>query len=189
MDSASKRGIDIIDLHREKATKSEFEGRIKKTDPSLVILNGHGDDDCVTGHDNKVLVKTGDNEALLKNRITYAISCNSAKKLGPSCIDEKTAYIGYKKSFIFNIDRRYLSRPLQDKRAERFLNASNQVALSLIKGHSAAEATQRSQAQFKNTIRSLLTSTNTDPESLDDMKDLLWDMRQQVCLGANDAKI
>ncbi len=189
MDAASKKGANIIDLHKKKATRSEFEGRIKKTNPSLVILNGHGDEDCVTGHDNEVLVKAGENEDLLKNRITYAVSCNSAKKLGPSCIDKKTAYIGYKESFIFNIDRRYFSRPLEDRRAARFLNASNQVALSLIKGHTAAEATARSQALFKQAIRSLLTSTNTDPQSLDDMKNLLWNMRHLVCLGAKDAKI
>lgn len=91
---AKKKGFNIIDLHQEKAEKKEFEGRVQKTDPSLVILNGHGNKNCVTGHDNKAIVKVGENEAILKNRITYAVSCDSAEGLGQSCADKNTAYIG-----------------------------------------------------------------------------------------------
>lgn len=187
--AAEEKGVDVIDLNQNKAVRTEFEGRVRKTNPSLVILNGHGTEDCVMGHDNQVLVKAGENEALLKNKITYAIACDSAKYLGQSCVDEHTAYIGYEKLFIFNADSRYLNRPLEDQRAKRFLDPTNQVPLLLLKGHSAQEASTRSKESFKKIILSLLTSANTDPDSLEDVKDLIWDMQYQVCLGNGNARI
>src|SRR3989339_1424358 len=102
-ETAKKKGFDVIDLHREKAEQKEFEGRVNKTDPSLIMLNGHGNENIVTGHDNKTIVEKGKNEELLKKRITYTVSCDSAKNLGESCADDNTAYIGYEKSFILNL--------------------------------------------------------------------------------------
>ena len=189
IETANKKDFDVIDLHREKAEQKEFEGRVKKTNPSLIILNGHGDENSVTGHDNKVLIEKGENEKLLKKRITYAVSCDSAKNLGKSCADEDTTYIGYEKSFIFNLDRRYLNRPLNDQRAKRFLDSSNQVPLSLLKGHPSKEASERSKEAFRREVGSLLTSLYSDPDSLADAKDLWWDMQYQVCLGAQDKKL
>jgi hypothetical protein len=187
---AQDKNIQVIDLHEEKATKKEVEGRILKTEPSFVILNGHGNEDCVTGHNNEVLVKKGENEEILKGRITYAVSCDSAEKLGRACADKDTAYIGYLKNFNFNFSRKCLSRPLTDKRAERFLVASNQVAFSLIKGHTAKESSERSKESFKRAIRSLLTSEHAnDPDITEDIKGLWWDMQHQVCLGAGEKRI
>lgn len=189
IETANKKGFDVIDLRREKAEQKELEGRINKTNPSLIILNGHGDENSVTGHDNKVIIEKGKNEKLLKKRITYAVSCDSAKNLGESCADSDTTYIGYEKSFIFNLNVRYLNKPLDDKRAKRFLDSSNQVPLSLLKGHSSCEASERSKEAFRREGGSLLTSLYSDPDSLEDAKDLLWDMQHQVCLGAQDKRL
>lgn len=190
MELALKKGFHLVDLHQDKVSKKEFEGRIFKTDPCFVILNGHGSEDAVGGHNNEILVKNGENEQLLKGRVTYAVSCDSAEKLGPACADENTAYIGYRKNFVFNINQKYLTRPLDDKGAARFLEASNQVSISLIKGHTAQEASRRSKEYFKRAIRLLLTSEHAnDPNTMEDVKDLWWNMIHQVCLGNGDAKI
>lgn len=189
IETANKKGFDVIDLHREKADRKEFEGRVSKTNPSLIMLNGHGDENTVTGHDNKTIVEKGKNERLLKKRITYAVSCDSAKNLGESCADDDTAYIRYEDSFIFNFDRKYLNRPLDDKRAKKFLEASNQVPLSLLKEHSAKEASEKSKEAFRREIGLLITSLYSDPDSLEDAKDLLWDMQHQVCLGAQNKRL
>jgi len=186
---AEEKGFEVIDLKDKKVTKSEFEGRILKTKPDVVILNGHGSADSVTGHDNEELVRSGDNDHLLKNRITYAVSCDSAADLGKKCGDSTTAYIGYDQKFIFSIDSRYLNRPLEDMRAQRFLEPSNHVAISLLKNHTAKESSDRSKEASLRTIRSLLTSNHMDPDSLDDAKDIYWNMKHQVCLGAEDARI
>ena len=186
---AKKKGFDVIDLHQRKANRKDFEGRIKKVNPALVLLNGHGDNFSVCGHDNEVLVKLGKNEKLLQNRITYAVSCSSAKRLGVKvCVKDKASFIGYKDYFILNIDRNFLTHPLKDKRAERFLTPSNKVGISLIKGHTCEEAAKNSQEAFRENII-LLLANSSNPNDLDDAKDLFWDMNHQVCLGKRDARI
>lgn len=186
---AEKKNIEVIDLHKEKAVKKELEGRLQKINPSLVVLNGHGSNECVCGHDNKELIRAKENSDLLKGRITYAVSCNSAKKLGKVCADEKTAYIGYDESFVFNAEQKYLSQPLRDKRAAQFLQPSNQVSLSLIKGHTAKESLENSNKLFRDTIRELLPSINSNPHSREDAADLFWDMNHQVCEGNGNLRI
>jgi hypothetical protein len=189
IDLAEKKGFNVIDLKEKKASKKDLTGRLKKLNPSLVILNGHGNSTSITGHDNEILIKAKENENLLKNKITYAISCDAAKKLGVACVDNKTAFIGYKGKFIFMIDQSYLTKPLSDKRAGKYLNASNQVPLSLIKGKTAEESSEKSKDYFKKAIKSLLTNGRNDPDAIEDAKNLWWNMTHQVCLGNQDARI
>ncbi|MCG2694216.1 hypothetical protein L6259_03045 [Candidatus Parcubacteria bacterium] len=186
---AEQKGFEVFDLHKEKAIRQELEGRIKKTSPELVILNGHGDNESVGGHDNYILIKVGENEKILKNRITYAISCKSAKVLGKACADKKTAYIGYNEDFIFNGQSKYLQKPLKDKRAAQFLDAANQVTIALLKGHTAKEASDISKDAFKKALKKILPSTTSDPYAREDVRDLFWNMNHQVCLGNENAKI
>lgn len=189
IESARDKGNDLVDLHKEKANKKDFEGRMKKVDPSLVLLNGHGDSDTICGHNNEVLIKAGDNEEIIKNRITYAVACSSAKTLGLNvCFENKASFVGYNEYFILNLDRNFLANPLKDKRAEKFLEPSNRVAISLMKGHTCREASDNSKKEFRRNILSLLTNTN-DPDALDDAKDLFWNMNCQVCLGNQEAKL
>jgi len=81
---------------------------------------------------------------------------------------------------------KHLSRPLNDKRAKPFMEASNHVAISLIKGHKAHEASRRSKELFKRNYQSLLSS-NSDPDALQDARFLWWNMKHQVCLGDSSA--
>lgn len=190
IEEARKRNFDVIDLHKDKAIRKEFEGRVHKANPALIVMNGHGNEASVTGHDNEVLVQHGDNEALLHNRVTYAVSCDSAAVLGAECVKSgETAFIGYNKSFIFNFTPQHILRPTQDKRAAQFLNASNQVPISLLKGHTAKQASDRSKSLFRNAIQKLLPSITSDPFAREDAKDLFWDMNHQICLGAQDAHL
>lgn len=189
IESASNKGHIVTDLHKEKANKKEFEGRMKKINPDLVLLNGHGDNESVKGHDNEILVKEGVNSNLLKNKITYAVACSSAKVLGEACADKATTYIGYDEYFVLNLDRRFFFDPLRDEKAGRFLEPSNKVALSLIKGHTSKEASENSKKFFRENIISLLAKANPDADELDDAKNLYWNMTHQVCLGNGEAKL
>ena len=186
---AKSKGHEVVDLHKEKANKKEFEGRIKKIGPFLVLLNGHGDNRSICGHNDEVLVSVGVNSNLLENRITYAVACSSAKVLGVEvCTKNNATFIGYDECFILNLDRNFLTNPLQDRRAEKFLKPSNHVAISLLKGHTCQEALNNSKRISLRHIASLLTSA-TDPEAIEDAKDLFWNMSHQVCLGDKDSKI
>lgn len=190
IEEAQKKNFDVIDLYKEKAVRKEFEGRLQKVQPVLVVMNGHGKENCVTGHDNEVLVQCGDNESLLYDRVTYAVSCDCAAVLGVECVKKgKTTFIGYNKSFVFNFTSQHVRHPTQDQRAAQFLNASNQVTLSLLKGHTAQQSSNRSKSLFRHAIRKLLPSITSDPHAREDAKDLLWDLNHQVCLGNQDARL
>lgn len=179
----------IVDLKGAKVTKKELTSRIKKLKPSLMVLNGHGDEDTIAGQDNEVLIKSGENEDILHSRITYAVSCSCGKSLGRKSVkDNNTTFIGYDDTFVFTLDQRYLSQPLKDKLARPFMEASNHVAITLLKGHKAIDASNRSKEMFERNYKQLLSS-NADSDSLQSAKCLWWDMTHQVCLGRGDATI
>jgi hypothetical protein len=76
INEASKKGGNIVDLKSQKATRTQVEGRLKKVKPSLVFLNGHGDTECITGFEQEIIIKAGENEALLKDSVVYALACS-----------------------------------------------------------------------------------------------------------------
>lgn len=186
---AEKKGFEVIDLKGKRANKKEFVSVITKTQPSFVVLNGHGNEEAVAGFDNENLIKVGDNERLLNEKISYAVSCRSAKILGPECVRHGAkTYIGYEDDFTFLIDETKITKPLEDKTAEFFLEPSNQVAISLLKGNSTGNSYQRSQQSFRRNIHQSLTSeaASADKEAV---PFLLWDMKHQVCIGDQKASL
>jgi len=183
---AKKKGIQVLDLQKKRANKKELVSIIKKKHPLLCFLNGHGGPDFVAGHSNEILVKLGENEEILNSKIVYALSCQSAKKLGIGSIKKGTiAYIGYDEDFVFTFKQGKLTRPAEDETASLFFKPSNQLIISLLKGHTIEFAYNKSQELFMKNIRKLLTSES--PVDSSDAKYLWWDMRHQVCLGDKKA--
>ncbi len=183
------KGYFIIDLHRKRANRKEVESILHKKNPILVIINGHGSEDKVSGHENEPLLIAGDNSFLLKGKITYAISCRSARGLGKEVgqyID--TAYIGYREDFIFVYLEKHRTRPLEDKLAGLFLDPSNLVATTLLKGHSAKEAVLRTQQEFLRKIQGLLTS-ETSVDEYSALRYLVWDMKNLVLCSQSDKRL
>ena len=89
----------------------------------------------VAGYENEPLLKAQTSSSLLKGKITYAISCRSALVLGEEAGQYKdTAYIGYKDDFILLYLEKYRTRPTEDNLAGLFLEPSNLVATTLLKG-------------------------------------------------------
>lgn len=186
-ETARKQKINVIQLNKDRASRSLLESIIEKTDPVLIFLNGHGNADQVTGHDLEVLLDVGNNEGLLRYRITYALSCSSAKNLGPkSILAGAKSYIGYDEDFIFYYDVNSISKPLFDKTASLFLEPSTMIVNMLLKGHTTSEAHIRSKAMFLQNIQNLLNSSSAEAYLI---PWLLWDMQHQVCLGDQAAHI
>lgn len=183
IDQADKSKQKIIDLKGKCANAKEFISILKKTDPSFVVINGHGAEDRITGYNNEVLVQAGFNESMLSDRIIFARSCRSAKILGKSAIAKGAkTYIGYNDDFIFFINEARTTRPLKDNTAKLFLEPSNYAAIILLKGHKSSEANNRSKEMFKKNIQKLMTS-ETPKEDKELIAFLRWDMINQVCLG------
>lgn len=178
---AKSKNKNVFDLGRNRANRRELESMIRKHSPSLIFLNGHGDENQVAGQNNEVLISLGDNENVLKDKSVYALSCRSGKLLGPGSIKSgASSYIGYEGDFIFLYDEKRINRPKEDKTAEIFLEPSNQVMISLLKNHTAKEAHENSKLSFAKRIRKMLSSQSTQIES-SAVRYLIWDMQCQVC--------
>lgn len=187
LEVATEKSVKLYDLMGERANKDETTSIMQKEAPGLVVFNGHGDENCVTGYKNEVLIIAGTNESLLKGKITYAISCRSAKRLGPKSVESGArAYIGYDDDFVFSYNINKMKTPLQDQTVRLFLEPSNEVVISLVKGNSALVSHQRSKQFFRERINKIMSSEST-PEDTAMVRYLWWDMVHQVCLGNPDA--
>lgn len=178
-----------VDLKRERANRKEFESILSKRNPDFVVINGHGGDDVVMGYENKPLIISGVNSLLLKGKITYAISCRSARVLGKEVgRNSHTAYIGYQEDFILVYLERFRTRPNEDTLAGLFLDPSNIVVTTLLKGHPAKEAVTRAKKEFLRNIQRLLTST-TSTEEASNVRFLLWNMQNLVVHGDTEKSL
>ena len=178
---AKKKGFKLLDLSKRRANKKVAESMLRKMQPLLVFLNGHGSSDCVTGHNNQPMIKKSENSELLESKIIYARSCQSGKELGPDCIENGAcAYIGYTENFVLCLNEDKTRRPLEDSTAELFLGPSNQVMVSLLKGHSAENANSRSKVYFLKNIQKVINSDSSEHYLA---AYLYHDMKNQVCLG------
>lgn len=188
-DFALSRGDSVLDLDGVRANKKEFESVNRKKSPSFIFLNGHGDRNFVCGQDNQILIEAGKNEEVLKSKIVYALACKSGQELGLKSIDKgAVAYIGYREDFIFMITTEKRTRPLEDKTAALFLDPSNQIANSLLKGNSVEESSRKSRSFFIRNIQKLLTSQSASEETAA-VRYLYWDMKNQGYYGNGDAVI
>jgi len=68
------------------------------------------------------------------------------------------------------------------------MESSNQIRLSLLKGKSAREASEKSKNKFQDYYSKMLSS-NADVDSLQAAQYLWWNQRNQVCLGDGEARV
>lgn len=184
-----KRGDQVFDLKEKRANRKELCSVINKTKPKLLFLNGHGNQDAITGHGQEILIQSNDNEDITKSSIVYALSCSAASVLGGKCIQKGAkSFIGYQNDFIFLTEQSAITHPLDDQTAALFLQPSNLIVVSLVKGNTVINSYKRSQDEFKRNIRKLLT-IESPQEDKSSIRFLLWDMEHQVCLGDQLAKL
>lgn len=182
IDEAKNKHVKAIDLDRKKASRKRVIGILEKEMTALVVLNGHGDDERITGHNNEVILEGTDNKAF-RSKIIFARACRSAKTLGGLAVKGGAlAYLGYKEDFWLMYNEFSVFRPLQDRTAALFLEPSNHVAISILKGHSVEEANSRSKNLFRRNIENLLLQ-GPSADDYGAIKYLYWDMVNQVCLG------
>jgi len=188
LDFASKNSIDFIDLRGNKVNKENVESYLKKQNPKLVFFNGHGNDNYIAGFKDKLLIESGKNEELLKNKIIYSLSCNSAKLLGREAVKKGAeTFIGYEDSFMLYTDSEREANPIKDKIANSFLQPSNELSISLLKKKTAGESSIISKKAFKIEIEKFSASNSVEGGEMIIMA-LLWDMENQIVLGNKEAR-
>lgn len=183
IDVAKSKSVDVIELPPSRSNRATLESYLLKQKPRLVMFNGHGSEDAIYGQDDEALITAGQNEYLLKSKIVYAVACDSGKTLAIAAVQSgASAYIGYERVFVFTASQEFSHRPLEDKRAARFFKASNQVMISLLKGHNVVSSVEKAKNMFSDAYKKLLTST-ADPDDKMDAQLLWWNERNLVALG------
>lgn len=189
IEEAENKGMRIKEIRSKELNLKNFTEIVKKLDYKLVIFNGHGTADSIFGYKTNVLIKAGMNEELLKDRITYARSCNAAVSLGVECTKNSDgAFIGYIFPFVFYINEKWSTKPSNDNVAKLFLEPSNQVPVSLIKGNSAIESDTNSKKQILKNIDKVLRNPS-EPETPFIVEGLWNNYLGQVVKGNGYAKI
>ncbi len=154
---AAEKGVNVKKLSSEQANRKEFEKTVNKLDYRMIIFNGHGSEKSIKGN-NETLIRSGDNDHVLKERITYARSCHAGKSLGRYCMrnSKQGCFIGYDRPFMFYTDKNWISVPGKDRVAPLFLKPSNLVPISIIKGNSALHAHENGRKQILKNINKTL---------------------------------
>lgn len=162
---AEKKRFGVHDLAKKKANKKELEGHLKARKIGLVFLNGHGNEETIAGYADKPLIQMGQNEDILKGTIAYIRSCMVMKELGQSIVKKGAkACIGYRRKFWVYTSANSITHPMNDPYARLFLEPSNLVVSTLIKGNTAGEAVKRSQKAMRNNLRRMLSTAGTNNE-------------------------
>ncbi|MEA3430877.1 MAG: hypothetical protein U9R08_06385 [Nanoarchaeota archaeon] len=164
---ADNKGFKTMNKEKDDATCAIVVSVIDKNDPEFIMFNGHGNTNLICGHKDEILIQKGVNHKLLKNKMIYSVSCSSAEDLGESVGDKKTTFIGYTEEFALGMDITCQTAVHRDKRAKLFLEPSNLLVKSILKGNSAKEAV----AKAKSLMRENISKLRTDP--FPDAKDYL----------------
>src|SRR3989344_3209610 len=133
---AEDKGINIKPLNEKDANKEEFEKVLNELDYNMIVFNGHGSEDSIEGDKGKVLIKVGENDHILQNRIVYARSCKAAAILGEKCTENSGGcFIGYLWPFEFYFNEKWAANPIKDNIASMFIEPANLIPTTIIKGN------------------------------------------------------
>lgn len=185
---AKKKNVRVIDLHKDKANKERVVGTLEKTSVKLVIFNGHGSESAIYGQDDRAILEMSDTKAV-KDKIIYARACRAAVILGNNSIAAgAVSFLGYTHDFILYRTLSSERQPLKDEVAKMFLEPSNYVSISLLKGHTTGEANKRSKDLFRKNIEKLIVAGPTAAD-FRTISGLLRNLNHQVCLGDGNATL
>ena len=164
----------IYHLERFKVTRRRFEGLLKKKEIDLLLLCGHGEEDKIEGEEEIILDK--ENVYLLEGKTVHALSCQSAKKLGPLAkANGAKAFIGYKEDFIVFMDNRNrTSKPFDDEIAALFLDSAFTALELLLKQEEPEEVFAKTKEAYDKNIQKALNS-DIQPDADQFIGWLYWD--------------
>ncbi|MCX6802647.1 MAG: hypothetical protein NT067_06075 [Candidatus Diapherotrites archaeon] len=186
IDFAKGKGFQVLDCVHAKANKKQVSRWLSEKKPELVMFNGHASDEFITGHKYEPIIRLED-AGLIEDKIVYARACNCGKTLGKLFDNKKIgAFIGYERRFRFWINPSFTHSPQDDPCCAQVLDASNQIALALLKGVTAQEAHQRGITAYNKIIENLERS-DAPQELRFILPSINWNATYQVCYGNQNA--
>ncbi len=158
-------GLKAVDKEGKDANKRIISKVIDRQNPCLIMFNGHGTPEEIWGQDDEVLISTKNSEILAKT-ITYALACSSASVLGKlACEKGANAFVGYEDEFALGRDSDSEATPGRDRIAKLFLEPSNLLFSSLMKGNTVKEAIKKAKRKMIENV-SFLSTTDEFPEAI-----------------------
>ncbi len=159
-------GHKTINKEMEDANKEIITSLIKKKSPKLIMFNGHGSPTEICGHKQEIIVSSEENPEILKDTITYALTCSSASILGPKSVENGAkSFIGYDSDFALGKDPDSEASPKHDKITKLFLEPSNILFKSLLEGKKVKTSIEKAKEKMKENI-DFLHRTNNFPEAI-----------------------
>jgi hypothetical protein len=156
------KNFHVTDLEGDKATRENVNHSLVKEIPGLVFLNGHGDKKRVFGYKGEIILDS-ENVQNTKEKIIYALSCNSSEELGITAVKKGAkAYIGYTARFMMVLDPTRSGIPNKDRNALPFKRACHAMISSLVSGMKVKDAIENTKEEYRHSIKSYGTSED-DP--------------------------
>lgn len=186
---ANSKGFVVHDLAKSKANKNNFDSHIKARTINFIFLNGHGNEDTMCGYNDEPLIEAGSDLSHFKGLSLYVRSCQVMQNLGKELVSSGVvACIGYGRKFNFFRSTSYTTHPLQDPYARIFLEPSNLVVSTLLKGNTFSDAFSRSQQAMKKNLQHLLSGASS-PDERSMAFALYINIKGQVAYGDLSARI
>jgi len=189
---AAKQGHRIIFL--STATLQTFRDTLRKYNPSLIIINGHGGRKGVEVADS-ILLGVVDydpelgkkiyrqNPEWMAGRLVYLFTCNAMKELGFRLIDYgAVAVAGFRDAFIF-LSEEHVS-PEKDRLAEPFFISLLQLPLHLSTGKGFGFSTNATRKAFTYYLEKAEAENQTEQA-----KFLNHDLVNFLAIGDMEAKL
>lgn len=155
------KNIHTTELEGPKANCVNLEKALNKSKPQMVFLNGHGDEKVVLGHNDEPIL-TESNVPLMKDKIVYALACESLAVLGKIAIKKGVkAYVGYEEEFKWAVDPTRTSTPDKDNNAAPFRTVCFVLGKNLLSGVPAGKSIELTKEEYKRLIRNYGTSADT----------------------------
>lgn len=108
MGDISALGFQVIDSSGEYATSYSFFDTMQRYSPDIVIADGHGDPNTLTGQGLKEVLKACFNNEVLSGKVMCAVSCLTGQGLGPDSRNKNAdAYIGFVNEFSWAVSPPY----------------------------------------------------------------------------------
>lgn len=106
----SALGFQVLDIDASgyRATATNLMSAIETYQPDIVIADGHGGPDVLTGQGQAVVLKACVNDEVMSGKVFVAISCLTGQQLGPSSREKKAqAYAGFVNEFTWIVTPPY----------------------------------------------------------------------------------
>lgn len=154
----------VVGLNGDAVTKQNFIGKCVECSPRLIMINGHGNQSTLCGHNDEPIVEEDNENVHFQQSIVHALACAAAKSLGHRLVTGSVeTFIGYSENFHFYHDVKEGQDPTKDPLSALFLEPAYDVPKSLANGLNAQEAFDKSQAMSQQNLLMAFQSNIDQP--------------------------